>query len=79
MRHNIEHKREGKHCHNCKWLDYMQGDWGDPEGWGCNQRDYDTVEQETIHLRQLDNEDYRFKGKRCFEDKVTAKALRGEE
>jgi hypothetical protein len=70
MKHNIDHKSSGKHCHNCKWLEWAEGDWGDPEGWVCNKRDYDTVEQETTHLNQMKRERYRFKGKKCFETKA---------
>jgi len=69
VRENWDHGIDGKHCHNCRFLEYAQGDTYDPEGWVCNKRDYDTVEQEDLHLNQLDNVDYRFKGKRCFETK----------
>lgn len=70
MRHNIDHKKAGKHCHNCSNLEWGEGDTGDPSGWVCNARDYETLEQESTHLAQLDNEQYRFKGKQCFVPKT---------
>lgn len=69
MRENVEHNRKGSHCHNCKHLEWGEGDVGDPSGWVCTARDYDCLEQESLHFAQLDNEQYRFKGKRCFESK----------
>ncbi len=70
MKHNIDFGKQGKHYHNCKQLEWFEGEWGDPSGWVCNARNYDTVEQENKHLNQLNTEDYRFKGKRCFESKA---------
>ena len=69
MRHDKEHSKKGKHCHNCKYLEWGEGDVYCPSGWCCNRRDYDTVEQETKHLNQLEDVNYRFKGKRCFKAK----------
>ena len=69
MRHNTDFNKPGKHCHNCKWLEWMEGDIYDPSGWGCNDRDYDSVKEESAHLFLLDQEKYRFKGKRCFKEK----------
>jgi hypothetical protein len=70
MLHNIDHKKPGKHCHNCIHLEYWQGEVEEPEGWVCLKRNYNSVDDEGKHLRQLDSEKYRFKGKVCFEGVV---------
>lgn len=69
MRHNTEHGIAGKHCHNCKYLEWGEGDTGDPSGWMCNKRDYSSIMEESKHLSQLERKSYRFMGKRCFEQK----------
>jgi len=59
-----------KNCHNCKWLDYYQRDDyydNSPEGYFCNNREYPTEKSESKHLKQLENEKYREKGKVCHE------------
>lgn len=67
MRQNMASPKPGKNCHNCRHLEWVSGDIGDPEGWCCNNRQYDTIEQESRHLAQLESESYRLKGKRCCE------------
>jgi hypothetical protein len=68
-RENTYFGKPGKHCHNCENLEYCDDDEGGNGGWFCNARNYQTTEEENNHLGQLDNEVYRFKGKRCFESK----------
>lgn len=70
MRHNIDHKKSGKHCHNCKQLQWDEDDMGSNGGWCCDDRNYDTVAQESRHLMLLDTEKYRFKGKSCCDPKT---------
>ena len=38
--------------------------------WVSNARDYNSVEEESSHLSLLDDENYRFKGERCFKSKL---------
>ncbi len=54
-------------CHDCKGLEYATGDVGDTEGFCCNNRQYQRFKDEHKHLKQLDSEKYRLKGKSCCE------------
>ncbi len=58
-----------KHCHNCKHLEWVDGDVNDPEGWTCNKRQYRSEYDEHLHLYHLEREFYRIVSKRCFEGK----------
>jgi len=66
--------KTGKHCHNCAFLDWFEDSCYEQCGWMCNKRNYDTVKAESEHLRNLEREEYRFKGKKCFELKLETKA-----
>ena len=55
-------------CHNCKFLECTYGGVIDDRiGYICHKRNYKTEKQEIIHLKQLDNDSYLNKSKRCFE------------
>lgn len=58
-----------KHCHNCYYLEWAEGEESDPKGWACNKRDYNSWREEIEHLQLLNSEKYRFKSKRCFQPK----------
>ena len=65
MGQNIEHRN----CHNCKHLEFVDGEREEDSGWICAKRDYKTTEEETLHLKQLDDDAYLFRAKRCHESK----------
>lgn len=60
-----------KNCENCKHLEWGFGDVGDPEGWCCLKRDYykygNYEKAESKHLKQLENDLYRKRPKKCCE------------
>jgi hypothetical protein len=65
-----------KNCHNCIHLEYVSGDYNDPEGFVCHKRDYwsgrgDSWQKEKRHQKQLDGEEYRLRAKKCHEQKST--------
>lgn len=58
-----------KDCYNCKHLEWIDGDVGDPSGFTCHKR-LTGAESETYEwdlLGKLDSEEYRAKGKVCHE------------
>lgn len=65
MRHHEIGYPPGKHCHNCEFLEYFEAEEL-TNGWICNSRQYNSVEEETKHLNLLEKLEYRLKGKRCF-------------
>ncbi len=69
MRHNEIGHPPGKHCHNCEFLEYFEGEDFSTGGFVCNSRNYDSTEEESRHLNLLDKLEYRLKGKRCFKQK----------
>ncbi len=59
-----------KHCGTCEHLDYYEGNvfaGEGPNGYSCNKRQYRTEAEESRHLRQLEDEQYKLRPKRCFE------------
>lgn len=59
-----------KHCHNCKFLDYYEGNEYEgegPNGYSCTKKNYKTHSEERRHLLCLEREAYRLKPKKCFE------------
>jgi len=57
-----------KNCFNCEFMEWGEGDAGDPSGFICTKKDlYDEKESEMI--KKMDRDSYREKAKRCFEPK----------
>lgn len=58
-----------KNCGNCIHLEWYEADYeeSNESGFSCNGREYPNPEQETKHLKQLENEGYLAKSKRCCE------------
>ena len=61
-----------KNCHTCKWLEWVDDDstdgWPGNSGWICQKRD-GGGENKAV-LRQLGDDVYRNRYKRCFEPKA---------
>lgn len=63
-----------KSCHQCKHLEWVEGETESNTGWSCDKRqsaifnsspDWPLVE--SIFLSKLEDEKYRNRYKRCFE------------
>ena len=61
-----------KGCNQCKHLEWVDGDTDSTTGYTCNKRQEEMYRKgvEHILLRDLDNEKYRKKYKRCFESNI---------
>lgn len=63
-----------KSCHQCKYLEWVEGETESTTGWACDKRqdaifnsspDWPLIESE--FLSKLEDEKYRNRYKRCFE------------
>lgn len=64
--------KDRKNCNNCDNLEYEWGDVNDPEGFVCSKR-YENIWNNISFyaaesfLDKLENDNYRYKSKKCFE------------
>ena len=58
-----------KNCNNCRYLEWVDGDYHGDSGFTCNKRQQSMWEKDKEHilLANLDREEYREKSKVCFE------------
>lgn len=61
-----------KNCHSCAHLEWVDGESESDSGWDCNKRHIQmSRKDEIVLLEQLDNDAYRNRYKRCFEQVVS--------
>ena len=58
-----------KNCYNCRFMEWGDGDVGDPEGWICTRKDFSNPREESDMIEKMDTPAYRFKSKVCYRDK----------
>lgn len=56
-----------KHCHNCKHLEWVDGDTDDCSGFICNKvRRNEPIELDDARTVRMESEAYRMRAKVCF-------------
>lgn len=54
-----------KNCLNCRFMEWADGDVGDPEGWVCNRKHFNEKEEKDM-LEKMDSGSYQYRSKTCF-------------